>query len=127
MSSSVVKFASQDSNHEEGNQELFDMIHTGDPTAPNISLPAETFLKAAISLKDQVLEVTWKSRGSYGSLDPTVYTGLLGTAFTCLRSHEATGNHRDLQLCVEIVEACAAVAHSSTSNRQRDASYARNV
>ncbi|KAL2504547.1 LanC-like protein GCL1 [Abeliophyllum distichum] len=117
MSSSVVKFASQESNnsnHEEGNHELFDKLHIGDPTAPNLSLPADTFVKAAISLKDQVVEVTWKGRVNNEILDPTVYTGLLGTAFTCLRSHEATGNHRDLQLCVEIVDACAAVAHSST-------------
>ncbi|KAL2504541.1 LanC-like protein GCL1 [Abeliophyllum distichum] len=117
MSSSVVKFASQESNnsnHEEGNHELFDKLHLGDPTAPNLSLPADTFVKAAISLKDQVVEVTWKGRVNNEILDPTVYTGLLGTAFTCLRSHEATGNHRDLQLCVEIVDACAAVAHSST-------------
>ncbi|CAI9777647.1 unnamed protein product [Fraxinus pennsylvanica] len=114
MSSSVVKFDSNNTNHEEGNPEQFDMLHTGDPTATNLSLPAVTFLKAAISLKDQVVEVTWTGRGNNGKLDPTVYTGLLGTAFTCLRSYEATGNHRDLQLCVEIVDACAAIAHSST-------------
>ncbi|KAL8476225.1 hypothetical protein ACS0TY_028764 [Phlomoides rotata] len=39
--------------------------------------------------------------------------GLMGTAFTCLRSYEATGNHRDLQLCAEIIDACAAAGHNS--------------
>ena len=56
--------------------------------------------------------MTWWRRGAEGSLDPTVYTGLMGTAFVCLRSYEATGDRRDLHLCAEIV---AAAAH--TSNR----------
>jgi hypothetical protein len=36
-------------------------------------------------------------------MDPAVYTGLLGTAFTCLRSYEATGSQQDLLLSAEIV------------------------
>lgn len=61
MSSSVVQFASQENNsnssnhqHEDGNERL-DSDHHNHPTAHNISLPSETFLQAAISLKDQVL------------------------------------------------------------------------
>ena len=46
-------------------------------------------------------------------VDPTVYTGLLGTAFTCLRSYQVTGNQKDLQLCAEIVDTCATVARAS--------------
>ncbi|CAK9185527.1 unnamed protein product, partial [Ilex paraguariensis] len=51
--SSVVEFASKESSdHEDGNERL-DLLHTTNPTAANLSLPAETFLKAAISVKDQ--------------------------------------------------------------------------
>lgn len=52
---------------------------------------------------------TWEERS--GSIsDPTVYSGLLGTALTCLRSYEATGDQHDLVLCSEIVDACAMLA-----------------
>lgn len=54
--SSGLEFASQErgNNHEEGN-ERFDLLNmTTDLTANTLSLPAETFLKAAISLKNQV-------------------------------------------------------------------------
>jgi hypothetical protein len=47
-------------------------------------------------------------------MDPTVYTGLLGTALTCLRSYEATGSQQDLLLSAEIVDTCAVVARAST-------------
>jgi hypothetical protein len=47
-------------------------------------------------------------------MDPAVYTGLLGTAFTCLRSYEATGSQQDLMLSAEIVDTCAVVARAST-------------
>lgn len=57
-----------------------------------------------------MVKATWEGERSSGmGLDPTVYTGLLGTAFTCLRSYEATGNRQDLQLCAEIADKCAAV------------------
>jgi hypothetical protein len=60
--------------------------------------------------------VTW--RGQHGGMgmgmDPTVYTGLLGTALTCLRSYEATGSQQDLLLSAEIVDTCAVVARAST-------------
>ncbi|KAI8540833.1 hypothetical protein RHMOL_Rhmol08G0015500 [Rhododendron molle] len=111
--SSVVGFASQESNgHEDGN-ERFDLHQIPDTTVTNLSLPVETFLRAAISLKDQVVQVTWEGRGN-NVADPTVYSGLLGTAFACLRSYEATGSHRDLLLCAEIVDACDSVARNST-------------
>ncbi|KAL3527616.1 hypothetical protein ACH5RR_012272 [Cinchona calisaya] len=117
MSSSIIKYAAQESNtnsHEDGN-ELLDFLHGSDLTAPNLSLPAETFLKAAISLKNQVVEVTWSGQCNfYGGMDTTVYTGLLGTAFTCLRAYEATGNLQDLRLCSEIIGTCASFAPSST-------------
>lgn len=58
----------------------------------------------------QVVEVTWNRREV---VDPTVYTGLLGTAFTCLRSYEVTGCQKDLLLCSEIIDACATVARDS--------------
>lgn len=54
--SSGLEFASQErgtNNHEEGN-ERFDLLNITDLTANTLSLPAETFLKAAISLKNQV-------------------------------------------------------------------------
>ncbi|KAK6923364.1 Lanthionine synthetase C-like [Dillenia turbinata] len=113
--SSVVEFAAASAspdNHEEGNERL-DLFESADPTAMNLSLslPADTFLRAAISLKDQVVQVTWKARGGFSD-DPTVYRGLLGTAFTCLRAYEATGSLQDLRLCSEIVDTCASLGHS---------------
>ncbi|KAJ9177554.1 hypothetical protein P3X46_012761 [Hevea brasiliensis] len=118
--SPAVEFASQES-HEDGdnNNERLDFILHMDLTAANFSLPNESFLKAAISLKDQVVEMTWtggrgSSVGTDTVVDPTVYSGLLGTAFTCLRSYEVTGNQKDLLLCSEIVDTCAAVAPASS-------------
>jgi hypothetical protein len=63
----------------------------------------------------QVVEVTWERDGKTGTgIDPTVYTGLLGTAFTCLRSYEVTGNEQDLLLCSEIVDTCSVSARTSS-------------
>ncbi|VVA38160.1 PREDICTED: lanC [Prunus dulcis] len=113
-----VELTSSPEGHEDANNERLDLI---DPTAPNWSLPSETFLRAAVSLKDQVVHATWEGGGDSGSglrtgmvLDPTVYTGLLGTAFTCLRSYEATGNRQDLVLSAEIVDKCVTVERAST-------------
>lgn len=57
MSSSVMEYAaSNNSNncHQDENEQ-FDFLRTGgDLTCREPSLPAETFLKTAISLKDQV-------------------------------------------------------------------------
>ncbi|XP_049372290.1 lanC-like protein GCL1 [Solanum verrucosum] len=116
MSSSVVQLtASQKNNSDDGNERV-DSDQHHHPTAHNVSHTSETFLQAAISLKDQVVEMTWKENGrSAGSVtDPTMYTGLLGTAFTCLRSYEATGDRKDLELCSEIVDACADLARTVT-------------
>ncbi|KAJ8619112.1 hypothetical protein MRB53_015298 [Persea americana] len=95
--------------------EQFDFLHVPDPSIITRPLPTQSFLKAAISLKEQVVEGTWncKQGRSGESIDATVYTGLLGTAFACLRSFEATGNEQDLLLCDEIVDKCAGVAANS--------------
>ncbi|OUZ99607.1 Lanthionine synthetase C-like [Macleaya cordata] len=120
--SSVVELGSTTKQEGAGSSkednEWLDSFHMEDLTMirNNLSLPTVTFLKAAaISLKDQVVEATWKDDGGgkKSCIDPTVYTGLLGTAFTCLRSYEATGNQNDLLLCAEIVDTCAVVASSS--------------
>lgn len=110
----VVGVASQE-NHEENNNERLDLTHRIDPTSTDMLLPHETLLRAAISLKNQVVEVTWERDGKTGTgIDPTVYTGLLGTAFTCLRSYEVTGNEQDLLLCSEIVDTCSVSARTSS-------------
>ncbi|CAA0812499.1 LanC-like protein GCL1 [Striga hermonthica] len=119
MSSWVADHPSQGSNnmnnnsHEDGDERL--KIHRAscDPAASDLSPPADAFLRAAVSLKDQVVEMTWRKEGENWSLDPTVYTGLMGTALMCLRSYEATGNGRDLELCSEIVDACTPAAQIS--------------
>ncbi|KAH7566875.1 hypothetical protein JRO89_XS08G0247500 [Xanthoceras sorbifolium] len=107
---SSVEFASQESHEENNNNDLKNNM---DPTTAtiNMSLSAETFLRAAISLKDRV-------RSGCGEpptgTDPTLYKGLLGTAFICLRSYEITGDQHDLQLSAEIIDTCASVARDST-------------
>ncbi|KAL0547197.1 hypothetical protein IC582_017125 [Cucumis melo] len=84
------------------------------PNCNTILLPSQTFLSAAVSLKNQVVELTWKKRGNADiGVDPTVYNGLLGTAVTCLRSYEVTGNHQDLVLCSDIVDKCTVAARAS--------------
>ncbi|MBA0862308.1 hypothetical protein Goshw_007004 [Gossypium schwendimanii] len=115
----VMELTASQESHEEGKNERLDNFLNMDLTLSNsLSLSADTFLKAAMALKNQVVEVTWKGRGSGGGglgtgIDPTVYTGLLGTAFTCLRSYEATGNRQDLLLSAEIVDTCLSVARAS--------------
>lgn len=110
----VVGVASQE-NHEENNNERLDLTHCIDPTSADMLLTHETLLRAAISLKNQVVEVTWERDGKTGTgIDPTVYTGLLGTAFTCLRSYEVTGDEQDLLLCSEIVDTCSVSARTSS-------------
>ncbi|OIV97507.1 hypothetical protein TanjilG_11031 [Lupinus angustifolius] len=96
---------------EEGKHEPSDLItESMNLTATNLSLPNDTFLRAAISLKDQVVEMTWNRREV---IDPTVYSGLLGTAFTCLRSYQVTSNNKDLLLCAQIVHTCSNLARAS--------------
>lgn len=57
--SSVMEYlaSSQEGHDKESNNERLDMIQNMDPTAGTslLSLPMEAFLKAAISLKDQVV------------------------------------------------------------------------
>ena len=53
MSSAVQLTSSQDS-HDESSNERLDLIRQMDPTAGNLSLSDEIFLKAAVSLKNQV-------------------------------------------------------------------------
>lgn len=110
--SSAVEFASQE-NRDETSDRL-ELIQNTDLMATNLSLPTETFLRAAVSLKDRVVQGTWKGGYEGQSIDPTVYSGLLGTAFTCLRSFEVIGSRHDLLLCGDIVDTCASVARAST-------------
>ena len=62
------------------------------------------------------MEATWRrcGDGRRKDIDPTVHSGLMGTAFTCLRSYEATGGQQDLLLCAEIVDSCAMIARDFT-------------
>eukprot|EP00252_Welwitschia_mirabilis_P026943 TRINITY_DN903_c0_g1_i1.p1 TRINITY_DN903_c0_g1~~TRINITY_DN903_c0_g1_i1.p1 ORF type:complete len:417 (-),score=82.42 TRINITY_DN903_c0_g1_i1:582-1832(-) len=68
------------------------------------------FLKEALQLKDEVIQATW-TRGNR-CRDPTVYTGLAGTAFMCFRSYQITGDSKDLDLAIEIIDTCAASARN---------------
>ncbi|KAI5065846.1 hypothetical protein GOP47_0018470 [Adiantum capillus-veneris] len=68
-----------------------------------------SLLAAALSLKDEVVISTWSRRGVRVH-DPTLYTGALGTAFLCFRCFEAMGSVKDLSLCLEITDSCAASA-----------------
>ncbi|PWA35629.1 GCR2-like 1 [Artemisia annua] len=110
--SSVVKFASS-SDHEDDLEKL-DFINSN--MTSELTLSSDMFLGAAVALKDQVVEATWTQVcvGGGEIMDTTVYTGLLGTAFTCLRVYEASGSQDELKLAADIVDACAAaVANTS--------------
>lgn len=111
----VVNMASSSDSREIGNgnydeSNKWQDVILADPMASKLSLPNEIFLQAAISLKDQVVEATWKGRCEEKNVDPTAYTGLLGTAFACLRCYQLTGSRHDLLLCADIVEACSVAA-----------------
>ncbi|XP_062099939.1 lanC-like protein GCL1 [Humulus lupulus] len=97
----------------EANNKPLDFI---EPTAvADFSMPSETLMRAALSLKDQVVAITWKRRRVMGvGVDPSVYTGLLGTAFTCFRSYEASGNNQDLIICTEIIDRCDEIARANS-------------
>lgn len=71
----------------------------------SVSLNARSLLAAALGLKNEVVQATWFRRGD-SVQDPTLYTGMLGTAFLCFRSYEITGNKDDLALCLEITDSC---------------------
>lgn len=55
MSSSVVEYASQGSNKNNSQEDADELLPVNcDPKASNLSLPSDVFLRAAISIKDQV-------------------------------------------------------------------------
>ncbi|CAM6092150.1 unnamed protein product [Calypogeia fissa] len=70
---------------------------------------SELFLKAAIDLKNEVVQSTWRRNGSRVN-DPTMYVGVLGTAYLCFKVYQVTGSQDDLTQCLDIVDACAAAA-----------------
>ncbi|EFJ32480.1 hypothetical protein SELMODRAFT_86123 [Selaginella moellendorffii] len=77
---------------------------------PHLASP-EKLLKSALALKDEIVQVTW-GRGGTRVKDPIFYTGVLGTAYLCLKSFEVTQKKEDLALCSEIIDHCAAAAQS---------------
>lgn len=82
MSSSVMEFASSDENHgNNGQLELKPLPSNSDPTALSLSIPREAFLRAALSLKDQVRTHT---RISVSFLSNRIYHSVQGNwIFTC--------------------------------------------
>ncbi|KQJ97297.1 lanC-like protein GCR2 isoform X2 [Brachypodium distachyon] len=85
----------------------------GDPPAAGLlgllSLPypklSDRLLRAALRLKDKVVEETWTKAGGHVT-DYTLYTGALGTALLLFKSFQVNGDRRDLTLAGEIVQAC---------------------
>ena len=62
----------------------------------------------------QVVEATWCNiPGKFNNL--SIYNGILGTAFLCFRSYQATANLDDLHICRDIIHKCAV---ESTSMRK---------
>lgn len=59
----------------------------------------------------QVVQATWIRHGPRVS-DPTMYVGMLGTAFLCFKVHETTGSREDLDLCCQIIDNCASAAET---------------
>ncbi|KAL6641257.1 hypothetical protein ACP70R_019438 [Stipagrostis hirtigluma subsp. patula] len=78
-----------------------------------LSLPyprlSDRFLRAALRLKDKVVEETWVKAGRQVT-DYTLYTGALGTAHLLFKSFQVTGDRRDLTLAANIVRACEAAS-----------------
>ncbi|GJP45352.1 hypothetical protein CLOM_g4751 [Closterium sp. NIES-68] len=92
-----------------GKMEANEATRVGRPLA----LPSEeAFLGAGLALKDEVAHATWRHgkppRAS--QKDPFLYTGLLGTAFVCLRAFHVTHDRADLDLAADIVRAAAELA-----------------
>ncbi|BFI43145.1 hypothetical protein MPTK2_8g15510 [Marchantia polymorpha subsp. ruderalis] len=71
----------------------------------------ELFLKAALELRNEVVQSTWRRNGPRVN-DPTMYVGVLGTAFLCLKVYLSTGSEDDLVQCMDIVDACCAAAQT---------------
>lgn len=80
MSSSVAKLASSNDNHEDRNHKerlnLKPLPSDSDPMALSLSLPRETFLRAALSLKDQV-----RTYAYCRSISARIYRSVLGLYF----------------------------------------------
>ncbi|KAL6883514.1 hypothetical protein ACP4OV_010928 [Aristida adscensionis] len=85
----------------------------GDRPAGLLSLPypslSDRFLRAALRLKDKVVEETWVKAGRQVT-DYTLYTGALGTAHLLFKSFQVTGDRGDLALAAAIVRACDAAS-----------------
>uniref|UniRef100_A0A7I4FK28 Uncharacterized protein n=1 Tax=Physcomitrium patens TaxID=3218 RepID=A0A7I4FK28_PHYPA len=76
---------------------------------------SKTFIKSAMELKNEVVQATWIRNGPRVK-DPTMYTGVLGTAFLCFKAYLATGSPQDLALFTEIVDSCCAAAPTHPDN-----------
>ncbi|XP_062201471.1 lanC-like protein GCL2 isoform X2 [Phragmites australis] len=78
-----------------------------------LSLPyprlSDRLLRAALRLKDKVVEETWGKAGRQVT-DYTLYTGALGTALLLFKSFQVTGDRGDLALAADIVRACDATS-----------------
>jgi hypothetical protein len=70
---------------------------------------SSTFIKAALKLKNEVVQATWVRNGPR-VIDPTMYTGVLGTAMLCFKVFLVTNSIPDLVLASEIVDTCCAAA-----------------
>ncbi|KAL3699372.1 hypothetical protein R1sor_017394 [Riccia sorocarpa] len=71
----------------------------------------EVFVKAALELRSEVVQSTYRRNGPRVN-DPSMYVGVLGTGFLCLKVYLATGSEDDLALCLDIVDACSAGAQT---------------
>lgn len=71
------------------------------------------FIKAALKLKDEVVHATWTRNGPRVD-DPTMYTGVLGTAMLCFKAFLVTNSAADLVLASEVVDSCCAAAPTHT-------------
>lgn len=61
----------------------------------------------------QVVQATWRRNALLPVDDPTMYTGVLGSAMLCFKAYLATHSAHDLVLAAEIVDSCCASAPNS--------------
>ncbi|KAK6132819.1 hypothetical protein DH2020_033418 [Rehmannia glutinosa] len=73
---------------------------------------SEGLKKAALDLKDTVVNETWVAKGKRVG-DYTLYTGALGTAFLLFKAYQITGDKNDLALCSDIIKACDSASRGS--------------
>ncbi|CAI5513778.1 unnamed protein product [Closterium sp. Naga37s-1] len=91
-----------------------------------LALPSEeAFLGAGLALKDEVVHATWRNRRPPRGrkTDPFLYTGLLGTAFVCLRAFHVIRSRADLDLAADITRAAAELAERQDCVRPCPASH----